>query len=137
MSNLHPFRYSAATHTGKVRKVNEDSILTLPDHGVFVVSDGMGGHDAGDYASQTIVDSIAMIPPGLEPGEMLRAVRDAIQRAHAAICAEATSRGGGSRFRMRGSRGRITVPWNSEGSQPFDQFKTPSTGKPRGSVIAT
>lgn len=96
MSNLHPFRYSAATNTGKVRKVNEDSILTLPDHGVFVVSDGMGGHDAGDFASQTIVDSIAMVPPGLEPGEMLRAVRDAIRRAHAAICAEAANRGRGS-----------------------------------------
>ncbi len=45
----------ALTHTGKVRTRNEDSILDLCDEGLWVVADGMGGHDAGDYASQSII----------------------------------------------------------------------------------
>ena len=38
---------------------------------------------------------------------------------------------------MRGSFERTAVPWKSEGSQPFSQFATPNTGRPRGSVSAT
>jgi serine/threonine protein phosphatase PrpC len=50
------------TDVGQVRTLNEDSLLTLQTTpvyrsksrptGVFVVADGMGGHDAGDVASQ-------------------------------------------------------------------------------------
>jgi len=45
----------ALTHVGKVRSKNEDSILDLSAEGLWVVADGMGGHDAGDYASQSII----------------------------------------------------------------------------------
>ncbi|MGB5556680.1 MAG: protein phosphatase 2C domain-containing protein [Paracoccaceae bacterium] len=96
MSGMQHFRFSATTHIGKVRKVNEDSILTMPEHGIWVVSDGMGGHEAGDYASRAVVDAIAMIEPDLEPPEMIRSLRAAIQRAHDVIVAEATDRGGGT-----------------------------------------
>ncbi|MGR3583681.1 MAG: PP2C family protein-serine/threonine phosphatase, partial [Pseudooceanicola nanhaiensis] len=68
--------------------------LTLPDHRIWAVADGMGGHAGGDFASQTVVDSIAMIQPDLPPGEMIRALREAIDRAHAAILREAEARGG-------------------------------------------
>lgn len=87
-------RFSATTHVGCRRKINEDAILTLGDHQIWVVSDGMGGHDAGDFASRTVVDTIAMIPPDLPPAEMIRAVRDALSRAHELIVAEADERGG-------------------------------------------
>lgn len=86
------FRYSAGTHVGRVRKVNEDSILALPEHRVWVVSDGMGGHAAGDFASQTVVDALAMLPPDLPPTEMMKAVRAALLRAHDLIRAEAARR---------------------------------------------
>ena len=86
-------RYSATTHVGRVRKVNEDSILALPGLGVWLVSDGMGGHSAGDFASQTIAELVAMLPDGLEPGEVMRAVRRAIFDAHATISREAAARG--------------------------------------------
>lgn len=89
-------RYSATTHVGHKRKVNEDSILTLPDQRLWAVSDGMGGHDAGDFASQVVVDRIAMIDPDLPSQELIRALRDAITGAHDAIRAEAEARGNGT-----------------------------------------
>lgn len=96
MSNQRDFRYTVQTHTGLVRKVNEDAVLALPDHDIWLVSDGMGGHDAGDYASRLIADSVATIPPGLDPATRMRALRDAIQAAHSTIVAEAARRGGGT-----------------------------------------
>ncbi|MGX0978274.1 serine/threonine-protein phosphatase Stp1 [Roseovarius sp. MBR-51] len=89
-------RYSATTHVGHKRKVNEDSILALPDQLLWAVSDGMGGHDAGDFASQVVVDRIAMIHPDLPSQELIRALRDAINGAHDAIRAEAEARGSGT-----------------------------------------
>jgi serine/threonine protein phosphatase Stp1 len=60
MSN---FRWTsvAVTHVGNVRSVNEDSILEMPRAGVWVVADGMGGYQAGDVASQLIVDRIKQL----------------------------------------------------------------------------
>ena len=95
MNELSPFRYNAKTHVGLKRKVNEDSVLALPEHDICVVSDGMGGHEAGDFASSLIADSIAMIPPGLEPTERMHALRNAIQQAHRIIVQEAENRGRG------------------------------------------
>ncbi|MFN0120368.1 MAG: protein phosphatase 2C domain-containing protein [Blastocatellia bacterium] len=38
------------------RKVNEDNLLVMPEKGLFVVADGVGGRAAGQVASQTVVD---------------------------------------------------------------------------------
>mgnify|MGYP000781971749 FL=1 len=51
------------TDIGRKRKVNQDYIYTseepvgnLPN--VFIVADGMGGHNAGDYASKVTVETM-------------------------------------------------------------------------------
>jgi serine/threonine protein phosphatase PrpC len=48
------FETTIRTDVGCVRKLNEDSVMATPASGLWVVADGMGGHTAGDFASQTI-----------------------------------------------------------------------------------
>lgn len=48
----------AQTDKGLRRKRNEDSILAMPEQGVFVVADGMGGYQGGEIASALAVKTI-------------------------------------------------------------------------------
>jgi serine/threonine protein phosphatase PrpC len=63
------FRVGFLTDPGRARERNEDSLALYlpyadeerigPLDGLFVVADGMGGHDAGDQASRFVTDSVA------------------------------------------------------------------------------
>ena len=50
---------AAESHTGMRRKINEDAILSRPADGLWVVADGMGGHEAGDVASQMVTNTLS------------------------------------------------------------------------------
>ncbi len=63
------------THIGNVRKRNEDAWLGDPERGLWVVCDGMGGHDAGDYASSHIVESLGRCPFPARHGAAVRTIR--------------------------------------------------------------
>jgi serine/threonine protein phosphatase PrpC len=46
------------TDVGRQRRHNEDHILVRPELGLYVVADGMGGHNAGNVASALVTTSI-------------------------------------------------------------------------------
>lgn len=60
-TEFYTFLTGQATNVGLVRTVNEDSFLSRPEAGLWVVADGMGGHTAGDFASQAIVHELYSI----------------------------------------------------------------------------
>jgi len=47
-----------ATDNGRSRDNNEDSLLVDPDHVLFAVADGMGGHLGGEVASATAIEAL-------------------------------------------------------------------------------
>ena len=53
------FVAAGLSDVGLQREVNEDSFIILPEHRLFIVADGMGGHRAGDVASKMATHSIS------------------------------------------------------------------------------
>lgn len=58
-NNAYDYEMVSATDIGRIRSRNEDSVKIFPSDGLAILSDGMGGHRAGDVASQMAVDIIA------------------------------------------------------------------------------
>ncbi len=52
---------AAGTDVGLIRARNEDALRIFPNQGIVILSDGMGGHRAGDVASSMAVDVIASL----------------------------------------------------------------------------
>ena len=46
------------TEKGRVRPINEDCFAIQEEHGLCVVADGMGGHNAGEVAARLAVDAV-------------------------------------------------------------------------------
>ena len=65
------FDTGVATHVGRVRERNEDSYLARPDTGIWAVADGMGGLDAGDFASATVIEALGSIGTPRSAAELL------------------------------------------------------------------
>ena len=73
---------ASASHVGMVRKLNEDSYISRDEIGLWSVADGMGGHQAGDMASQMVVGSLESIPPYRDIADLLHTTRLALNKAN-------------------------------------------------------
>jgi serine/threonine protein phosphatase PrpC len=81
------FRIGYDTDPGCAGKKNEDRLHADPNRGLFIVADGMGGHNAGELASAIAVETIAeTVEEKLDSEEEVsNLLRDSILSAHQAI----------------------------------------------------
>jgi len=78
------FSWTSASRTdvGNERQVNEDSCLELPGRGLWMVADGMGGHAAGDIASQMLVTKLRGVDSHDKLSEFVDDVEDRVLDAN-------------------------------------------------------
>lgn len=76
---------SAATHCGAVRNMNEDAFLNRHNDGLWVVADGMGGHDAGEVASAMITATLARVDVEQPLPDVVDALEDSLLDVHQKI----------------------------------------------------
>lgn len=58
-------KFAARTDPGKKRTHNEDALATLPDEGIYIVADGVGGRACGEVAAAICVESFRNAAPTL------------------------------------------------------------------------
>jgi len=88
-----PFESFGVSHKGCVRDHNEDNYLVEPRTGLWVVADGMGGHDAGEVASASIIDHLATIGIASSAPDLRARFEDRLSRANAEIRRISETRG--------------------------------------------
>lgn len=72
-------RSDCGSHIGYKYKINEDAYACFPEQGLWVIADGMGGHNNGKVASNMAVEQVCNeIKKGLS-------LTEAIQNTHQAI----------------------------------------------------
>jgi serine/threonine protein phosphatase PrpC len=94
---------AARTDVGLIRSGNEDNYLMVPEKGTFIVADGMGGHAAGEVASEMAVRIIAQdlgsfrgVSPDEATTRMIQAIRDANAAIYERTLSEHDKRGMGT-----------------------------------------
>lgn len=91
----HAFASAAASHVGRVRRVNEDRTLDRPERGLWALADGMGGMSRGDLAAATAIAALAALADAGSPIDAEDVV-DALGQADRRLRADPAVEGGGT-----------------------------------------
>jgi len=79
------WQISSQSHCGNVRTVNEDSLLVQQHYPLLAIADGMGGHQAGDIASQMLIGQLAILNLDTHLATATQQVSQAIQESNTNI----------------------------------------------------
>lgn len=93
MSGAFRIDSAALTHEGRVRTNNEDAHCVRPEDGLWLVADGMGGHEHGEWASEAIAEATKRVTLPGDFDAALVEIAEGIHEANTRIWAEAESRG--------------------------------------------
>jgi serine/threonine protein phosphatase PrpC len=77
---------SGLTDVGRKRMNNQDSFVIDADLGLFILADGMGGHQGGEVASQVAVETIQRVIRDSYENERGVNPYDLLQRAYTEAC---------------------------------------------------
>jgi protein phosphatase len=88
------FHWTSASrsHTGRVRRVNEDACLDQSEHGLWAVADGMGGHSLGEFASGLAVQSLTDLPTAEDLEQRVSVAVDSLREVNRHLRGEALRR---------------------------------------------
>lgn len=103
---------AGVTHSGLIRENNEDAYLINRSSGLFMVADGMGGHNAGEVASRMAIDSssayVLQHPATMtDPSEI---ISNAVQKANTDLQEEAAKNHG-----RKGMGTTLIIAWTVGG----------------------
>ncbi|KPF63521.1 PP2C family protein-serine/threonine phosphatase [Porphyrobacter sp. AAP60] len=91
-----PFRAAGRSETGLVRSQNEDSMLLDDETGLWVVFDGMGGHQNGATASRMAAHAFAEVRLPEDFDSAIEGFASTIHQVNAEIAEAAEANGGGT-----------------------------------------
>ena len=91
-SRSGPFFEAHASHDGSVRDHNEDAYLARGGEGLWVVADGMGGLDDGQWASRVLARQLAEAPLSDDLERDAASVAEVVSHANFVIFRESTER---------------------------------------------
>lgn len=80
-------RLAARTDPGKKRNHNEDVLLTLSEHGLYVVADGVGGRACGEVAAALCAEAFRQAAPGLHIAVQEHDARPSLDSRNAVLVA--------------------------------------------------
>ena len=98
---VYPYHWGVATDVGLLRQKNEDSYLIDAEVGLFLVSDGMGGHMGGALASKIVAEDLPVLIetrlnklPNGSPKAIRKLLRETIEQQNHQLHVEGASESG-------------------------------------------
>ena len=77
------------THVGMMRTVNQDAFADLPGKCLWIVADGMGGHDHGDLASAEIIQAFTQFEPEEKIGATVKKIYQQLKNVNYGLLEQA------------------------------------------------